>query len=376
MRNLSNLSFVYGAAYKFIPHGNAINIKEIKTGSINKTFLIKPVDALDFTPFILQRINNNVFSEPDDIISNYLLLEEEMAFKKAVDERSSYSFICIPKLMKSLSDEHIVFTNSGYWRAFQYINPSKTYRVVKHNALAFNALKALASFHFMTKDIDASSLISTISKFHETPYYFRQYNIALDVFRNTNKSININVARLINLIEVNKKEVFHLNKAIEDRLLLNKVIHGDPKISNFLFEITTYKVKAIIDLDTCSSGIILYDLADCIRSCCNPIGEDTDDIESVYFDLELFENSLLGYFSLPNISLSNAEIFYLPYSIRTITFELSIRFLSDFFKGNIYFDVKDDLQNLRRAEIQFRLLKNMISKWDEIIKLTNKICKS
>ena len=56
------------------------------------------------------------------------------------------------------------------------------------------------------------------------------------------------------------------------------------------------------------------------------------------FDLDFYESALLGYFSLPNASLSCNEIFYLPYSIRLITFELGIRFISDYFRGNIYFE--------------------------------------
>ena len=158
--------------------------------------------------------------------------------------------------------------------------------------------------------------------------------------------------------------------------MLNKTIHGDTKISNFLFSKSNYNVSALIDLDTCTSAPILFDLADCVRSCCNPKGEDTLDIEGVYFDLELYENCLLGYLSLPNTILSTSEIYYLPYSIRTVTFELGLRFISDYFRGNIYFETQDDSHNLRRSEVQFKFHQSIISNWKEIIILTNKICKS
>ena len=42
----------------------------------------------------------------------------------------------------------------------------------------------------------------------------------------------------------------------------NSLIHGDPKLSNFLFDIQYKYVVSLIDLDTVSSGYLLTDLAD------------------------------------------------------------------------------------------------------------------
>ena len=49
----------------------------------------------------------------------------------------------------------------------------------------------------------------------------------------------------------------------------------------------TNKGTAIIDLDTVKPGLVHTDIADCLRSCCNPAGEETDDISSMMFDMDL-----------------------------------------------------------------------------------------
>ena len=57
----------------------------------------------------------------------------------------------------------------------------------------------------------------------------------------------------------------------------------------------TNKGAAIIDLDTVKPGLVHYDIGECLRSCCNPGGEETHDISSVTFDTDLADAVLSGY---------------------------------------------------------------------------------
>ncbi|MBT8360096.1 MAG: aminoglycoside phosphotransferase family protein, partial [Deltaproteobacteria bacterium] len=45
--------------------------------------------------------------------------------------------------------------------------------------------------------------------------------------------------------------------------------------------------------------------------------------------------------------------------IRLLTYELAVRFLSDYLVGNRYFKVSDDEENLRRALTQIKLLNDI-----------------
>ena len=138
------------------------------------------------------------------------------------------------------------------------------------------------------------------------------------------------------------------------------MIHGDPKLSNFLFDIKNRYVVSLIDLDTVSSGYLLTDLADCIRSTCNVSGEDPENIENVSFDINYCKYFLNGYFSLA-YKKGDHDFGLLPEFIYLIIVELTIRFLNDFLHSNMYFKVKYQTHNLYRAEVQYRLLSSFVS---------------
>ena len=57
----------------------------------------------------------------------------------------------------------------------------------------------------------------------------------------------------------------------------------------------------LVDLDTVKPGLVHYDLGDCLRSGCNPLGEEPGDWEKVRFEPELGRAMLQGYLSRPEI---------------------------------------------------------------------------
>ena len=138
------------------------------------------------------------------------------------------------------------------------------------------------------------------------------------------------------------------------------LIHGDPKLSNFLFDVKSKSVVSLIDLDTVSSGYLLTDLADCIRSICNTTGVDSKKKEDVFFDIKSFKFFLKGYFSINSHKNNNSYIFILEF-IYIIILELTIRFLTDFLQSNTYFKIKYNTHNLYRSEVQYRLLSSFVT---------------
>ena len=52
-----------------------------------------------------------------------------------------------------------------------------------------------------------------------------------------------------------------------------------------------------------------------------------------------------------------------------MTLECGIRFLTDYLQGDTYFKVSRARQNLERCRTQFKLAKDMESKWDEMEKV-------
>jgi hypothetical protein len=123
---------------------------------------------------------------------------------------------------------------------------------------------------------------------------------------------------------------------------------------------------ALIDLDTVKPGLVHYDIGDCLRSCCNRLGEETLEFDAVRFDLELAEAILEGYLGVAGSFLSESELRYIPDAARLISFELGLRFFSDHLAGNVYFRTHSPGHNLDRALVQFQLTASIEAREAEI----------
>jgi hypothetical protein len=102
-----------------------------------------------------------------------------------------------------------------------------------------------------------------------------------------------------------------------------------------------------------------FDFGDCVRSAANPAGENAKDLESVGIDMVLFEAIAEGYLREAGAFLTKMEIALLPQSVKAITFELGLRFLADYLRGDAYFKIGYPTHNLHRARVQFRLLESI-----------------
>jgi Ser/Thr protein kinase RdoA (MazF antagonist) len=150
------------------------------------------------------------------------------------------------------------------------------------------------------------------------------------------------------------------NAKAQGRLFL-RTIHGDPKVNNILIDTAIGQAISIVDLDTVKPGLVHYDIGDCLRSACNPIGEETEEWEAVHFDTGLCHAILQGYLSMAREFLTENDFSYLYDAIRLIAFELGLRFFTDYLEGDVYFKVSRPGHNLARALVQFRLAESIES---------------
>jgi hypothetical protein len=125
-------------------------------------------------------------------------------------------------------------------------------------------------------------------------------------------------------------------------------------------------------LDTVMPGSSLYDFGDSIRSGANTADEDEQDLSKVWMDLNLFEQFTRGYLEMANGLFTPLELEYLPFSSMLITFELGMRFLTDYLNGDTYFRIHRDGHNLDRARVQFKLVADMEEKHEQMNKIVEK----
>jgi Ser/Thr protein kinase RdoA (MazF antagonist) len=104
-----------------------------------------------------------------------------------------------------------------------------------------------------------------------------------------------------------------------------RIVHGDPKLSNFIFA-QDGSARALIDLDTLAPMAVPLELGDAFRSWCNPNGEGEG--ESVFM-LDWFVAGLQGYARAMGQVLTRPEVALLPVSVEVIAVELAARFARD-----------------------------------------------
>lgn len=135
-----------------------------------------------------------------------------------------------------------------------------------------------------------------------------------------------------------------------------RIVHGDPKISNFIFD-AQHEAVALIDLDTLASMPIALEMGDALRSWCSPGGEDP---AQAGFELSHFTAAIEGYAQGAQNLLLPEEVRSLGPALGIIATELAARFATDALEER-YFGWDDSRyssaweHNLERAKSQWIL---------------------
>ena len=356
----------------FFFKSKVLKIVRVDSGLINETYIIDHMINGKKSKFILQRLSN-LFDSNEIVNMNHKLITDHIQRKiKRNYVNLNNQRWEVPDLIKCHSNNLFLFPfDSGFWRAMVYIDKTFNFDTLEDEIIAYQVGIGLAKFHSLCSDFEFIKLKKSIKYFHDTNYFINKfYKIIKDFnFDKIEDKVNKRVHNLIYNLSSQIEYVKYLLSLIEKKSIDNTVIHGDPKLSNFLFDNQYKYVVSLIDLDTVSSGYLLTDLADCIRSICNAVGEDPECIENVRFDINTCMYFLKGYFSIPS-NKGNYYFCLIPEFIYIIILELTIRFLSDFLLSNNYFKIKYQTHNLYRAEVQYRLLSSFVA---QLPTLTNSL---
>ena len=361
-------SQIMAIAQQFSPQKQITHIKPFGIGNINDTFLVSLQEAADQS-FILQRINTKVFHEPKLVMQNMRVYTNHV--RDRLQNQPLERRWDIPNILPTQQGQDYWQTESGeFWRSLSFIAGSQSFDVMENIEQAREVGYALGTFHHLTSDLVPERLADTLEGFHITPRYLRQYQEALakEHFKRSPE-----VDYCLKFVGDRKGLAHILEDAKAAGKLPLRTMHGDPKVNNILFDRQTQLAVSVVDLDTVKSGLVHYDIGDCLRSGCNPVGEETNQWEDVQFDTELCQGILQGYLSMAQSFLSEHDYAYIYDAVRVITFELGLRFFTDYLAGSIYFNVKYPEHNLLRSLVQFRLLESIESQQTVINKIIKDI---
>lgn len=281
--------------------------KKISGGKVNETFLITDPPQ----KYILQEIKVRKTEAADDR-KNQLIANARTKNYLVTAQVMKEEGIACPTPLQLAAENSFVFLadDSSLWRIFEYLDHQQNISNTEEHIAS--AAKALGTFH---KNFSASKFIPPypIPDFHNTPFIVNQLREVSQ--KASDSSVAIVKEELKFLLNTSKQFFLPKDLAIQ-------VIHGDPKLNNFLFN-KNEQIIAIIDLDNLMLGPRLLDIGDALRSWCN--------IDNV-FSYSLANIAIDSY--TESYGLKQNDTNWMLFSIqatRLITLELAGRYLIDYF---------------------------------------------
>lgn len=323
------------------------SLSPINDGLINTTYLLE--DKGRKKKFILQKINQAVFKEPEVIVNNHLMINELL-------RSNNYQFQIIEPI-PSLSNTLLVKDANGEpWRMLSFVENSITFLTVPSLHTAFDAAKTFSYFLNIVNTEKLPAIEETLPNFLNFEKRIADYKKALEnaaPHLKENAKVEIEITNL--LISLPDQWIaMEKNNQIPKR-----IIHADVKISNILFD-QNHQPLAVIDLDTMMISTILYDFGTMIQSYTNRTHEDDGSAED-NFNAEMYKVVKEGFLFYLKEKLTPEESAHLDYAAQVAIYIQEVRFLTDYLNGSIYYSTKYPEHNLDRTKNQLELLKGLRS---------------
>ena len=394
MRSLDSLNhvldqFLVGTVNSVVAFG--------QRGNINlDTYLVHAGDH-----FLLQRLNTEVFTQPDRVMRSMVAWVD--AQRDAIAVRGLEGEWVPIELVKTKSGNSWHVTADGeYWRLMHLIEDCVSFKSLADAGhrddqlrLAEEMGRGLALNADLTSELDPLHVETALPGYRNTELYVQQFRSVVAGHKDAFEAVEFlpsdeelrdctvslfhhhlspeeaisrrnrpAVQDLTRLITDNAEWALSLFRAVHDGSVRRTAIHGDTKIENFLFCAQSGRVQSLVDLDTVMPYTWLADWGDMVRSLCNIAGEKERDQSKVVVDEGVYEAVARGFLSTAQ-ACPREEIEMMADAVAIIAFELGVRFFTDFLRGDNYFALsEDDPQDLNfvRGQTQLTLFSRLMER--------------
>ena len=332
------------AAYAVQP----AQVRPVESGLINRTYRVTATDGRDY---ILQSVNPMFPAEVNldiDVVTRHL----------------EAAGLLTPRLQQNREGGVYYREKDTVWRLFDYIDGNVHARL-QHAALAGAAGVMLGRVHAALARLDYA-LRAPKQDVHDTPRHAQHLAQTLERRRGHG-----NYPRLKRLGEAILEQL-QQTPALPDSA--GRLVHGDPKISNFIFTGDDREARCMVDFDTLNRMPVYLELGDALRSWCNPAGEDTAE---GYFSLGHCRAALAGYARGVGALLTGEEWGAIPAATLTIYLELAARFCADALNEDYFswdpqrFDSHSE-HSETRARGQFNAASSLLQQYDQLTDIVRK----
>lgn len=339
-------SSLIAAAWDLVPE----SIRPLGSGLINRTFSVHDRRG---TQYVLQQLNPMFPPEVNEDI-------------EAVTGHLAERGLLTPRLVRAREGRLWIPDEHGAWRLMTHID-GRVLETVTNEAQAMAAGGLLAGFHRALDDL-AHVFRSVRPPVHEPARHLGNLEQALDAHRGH---------RLHAAAGALAEEIFAAAEALPPLpATQERIVHGDPKITNLVFAAHGDRALCMLDLDTLGRMALPLELGDAFRSWCNVASED--DPRSC-FSAELFAAATRGYGAVAGDWLVREEADTIVDATATIQVELAARFCADSLNED-YFGWNPQLfptrgeHNLARARGQFNVHRSLVAQRAQLEKLVTRAC--
>ncbi|MCL1050004.1 aminoglycoside phosphotransferase family protein [Shewanella abyssi] len=334
-------------------------VSPLGNGHINHTFLVRwPAGEL-----VLQKINTQVFTTPDALVNNAERISRHLAAKI---QAGQYQLHLVSPELTQEGALSLDLGEQGYWRAINYLPNSRSVDVVSTECHAEIAAKAFGHFSYSLSDLNAELLEDVIPHFHHLPGRIEQLSDAVA------KDCKARLKECQHWVDMVMAQTELLQELAEvEANLPRRICHNDTKINNMLFDKRDMSSLAIIDLDTCMKGYLMYDFGDMVRTFCSPEEEDSTALDKVMVREPIFAAICKGYLGELAPILSDLERRSLWLGAKVMCLMIGVRFLTDHLNGDVYFQIHHQGHNLERAANQFTLYQSLLSQQEALRRYLN-----
>lgn len=347
---------LYNIISQFVVYGDFLVGVPFGSGHVNDTFQLTFDQGGIRLHYILQRINEKVFKDPEKVMENVDRVTSHILQKiRAAKEETVKRTI---RLLRTPDNKVLVQDKKYgyYWRAYIFVEQARAYEVLETPEQAFCIANAFGEFQQQLSDLPGDRLHETIPNFHNTPYRIEQLINAA----NTDKMGRLSEVQYeVDFVLSRSEEANKLIKLNDEGSIPERITHNDTKSNNILIDDLSGRGVCVIDLDTVMPGLALYDFGDMVRSGTNPAEEDEVNLNKVEMRFDMYEALYKGYMKSASMMLTEAEKEMLPFAGKLITLEIGTRFLTDYLEGDTYFKIKRPRHNLDRCRNQFKMVKSI-----------------
>jgi len=296
-----------------------------RSGHIHESWL---VDCAK--PWLLQRLNTKVFPRPDLLAGNYSVIRTHVSEM-------------VPAPVATRGGGLLWRDRQGsVWRGWEIVAGARP-AAPRTAAEAREVGAAFGHFDRRLAALDPAALAVVIPRFHDPADRLAQLEEAAP------PGGDATLAQLVALAW------------LADKLgeLTVRVAHHDAKADNILVSEEDGRPLAVIDLDTVMPGSVIWDVGDMVRSVAATAPEDSP--QGMGADAELAAAVVEGFVSgFGADALSPAETDALAWAGPVIAWEQAVRFLTDHYRGDVYYGAARPGHNLDRAVAQLRLARALL----------------